>query len=77
MFEIKIAGYSISIKQTNRKIFRGTKDRFTVTYGKQVSKKLSYNEAAQELGACIMHALCCEGKLGNEDSNDNVAFQNP
>jgi hypothetical protein len=38
-------------------------DRFTVTYGKQIKTDLNYHHAALELGACIMHALACDGKL--------------
>ena len=39
---------------------------FRVTYGMQVKTKLTYLEAAAELGQCIMHSLACEGKLNNE-----------
>ena len=42
-------------------------DRFTVHYGKQIKTHLSYAVAAQELGAAIMHALACEGKLDNRE----------
>ena len=38
-------------------------ESFTVTYGRQITKQLDYNQAALELGACLMHALACEGKL--------------
>ena len=38
---------------------------FKVTYGKQVNHGLIYEEAAQELGELIMHALACDGKLDN------------
>ena len=38
---------------------------FKVTYGKQIRHKLLYEEAAEELGAAIMHALACDGKLDN------------
>lgn len=39
------------------------KDRFTVTYGKQVTARLCYASAARELGNVIMHALACQGKI--------------
>jgi len=39
---------------------------FTVTYGLQVKKGLSWRGAATELGSCIMHAAACEGKLVND-----------
>jgi hypothetical protein len=42
-------------------------DNFTVTYGKQVKSRLCYSDAALEYGACIMHALACEGKLDNRE----------
>ena len=41
------------------------KDRFRVTYGQQVKAGLTYSQAATELGACIMHALACDGRLDN------------
>lgn len=40
-------------------------DKFVVTYGKQVKSGLTYAQAASELGADIMHALACDGKLDN------------
>lgn len=40
-------------------------DKFAVRYGLQLKEGLSYAEAAAELGACIMHALACEGRLDN------------
>lgn len=41
------------------------KDNFAVVYGKQVKEGLSYEEACTELGACVMHALACGGRLDN------------
>jgi hypothetical protein len=38
-------------------------DSFTVVYGQQVTKGLSYVEAAKELGCCIMHGATCQGKI--------------
>jgi hypothetical protein len=35
-------------------------DRFTVTY----------EEAASELGSCLMHAAACEGKLDNRERGE-------
>lgn len=46
------------------------KDNFTVTYGKQVKEGLDYGKAALELGACIMHALACDGLLDNRHKNE-------
>lgn len=40
-------------------------DRFTVTYGKQVRRGLSYARAGNEFGLCVMHAAACDGHLDN------------
>ena len=37
--------------------------RFTVAYGKQIARNLSYAEAASEYGQCVMHSLRCAGLL--------------
>lgn len=42
-------------------------DSFTVQYGAQIEKGLSYAAAAQELGACIMHAMVCEGNIDSAE----------
>lgn len=55
-FETTIADYTISLQQSGN-------NKFTVIYGLQVNKNLSYAKAAKELGEAIMHALACEGKL--------------
>lgn len=39
---------------------------FSVTYGLQVSSRMTYIRAAAELGACIMHHLACEGAINNQ-----------
>ena len=54
-------GYPIVLKQSE-----SGKKLFTVTYGLQITKDLSYSEACTELGQCILHALACESKLDNE-----------
>lgn len=43
------------------------KNRFTVTYGKQVTGGLDYGKAAREFGLCVFHALACDGKLDNSE----------
>ena len=53
-----VAGMPIMLHQE-------AKDRFTVTYWKQVTDGLTYSQAATELGSCIMHALACDGQLDN------------
>jgi hypothetical protein len=45
------------------------KDRFVVTYGKQVDKG-DYEYAARKLGEAIMHALACDGKLDNREKGE-------
>lgn len=39
------------------------KDRFRVTYGKQIDTDLNYAQAAAKYGQAIMHALACDGRL--------------
>jgi hypothetical protein len=49
-----------------------TSQGFRVTYGVQVNSSLSYTDACNELGAAIMHALYCDGALGeNKDNCDD------
>ena len=40
-------------------------DKFTVVYGLQVKSGLTYAQAANELGAAIMHMQSCNGWLDN------------
>jgi len=46
-------------------LLQKSKNRFIVKYGQSVSGDLSYEEAAKELGASLMHRAACEGKLDN------------
>lgn len=51
-------GYPIILSQyTNRKT------SYHIQYGSQEHLRLSFNEAAEQLGYCIMHQLESEGKL--------------
>lgn len=59
-FELPNGNFQISLEQ------RGRNGRFRVTYGSEVHDKLTYEEAARELGLSIMHSLAIDGKLGNE-----------
>ena len=36
---------------------------FTVEYGSDVRQRLSYEGAAKEFGACVMHAAVCAGLI--------------
>ena len=56
VFKTEIAGYEITLQ-------KGAEGVFIVCYGYQQYKTNSYEQAAKELGKCIMHALACEGKL--------------
>lgn len=56
-FKTNIAGFDIRLVQTGRDCFR-------VHYGEQVYKG-DYESAASKLGAAILHALACEGRLDN------------
>jgi len=40
-------------------------DSFTVRYGAQTDKRLTYAKACEELGASILHALACDGLIDN------------
>ncbi len=40
-------------------------DQFTVVYGLSITNGLNYSQAAQELGACIMHMQACNGEIDN------------
>lgn len=51
-----VAGYTLTLEQKNY-------DRLAVQYGEQRKENLSYSVAAAEYGACLMHALACEGVL--------------
>jgi hypothetical protein len=48
------------------KVEQGQNNLFTVTYGTQTKRGLSYEKAAQEFGECMFHALACEGTLRNK-----------
>jgi hypothetical protein len=39
---------------------------FTVTYGLQQKKGLTYAQACTEIGAAILHDACCQGNASNE-----------
>ena len=56
----------IALEQSTNPRKIAADESFRVTYGMQVKNELSYNEAASELGACIMHRAACEGLLNND-----------
>ena len=62
-FEIADLAFPIRLEQDGV-------NRFTVVYGRQVKRDLSYAQAATELGECIMHALACDSRLDNRDADD-------
>jgi hypothetical protein len=62
-FELTETAFPIRLLQTGV-------DSFTVEYGKQIKKRLSYGDACSELGQAIMHALSCEGKVDNRERGE-------
>lgn len=40
-------------------------NRFTVSYGLQVTANLTYAQAAKEFGECVMHEASCDGLIDN------------
>ena len=50
---------NVTLQQVPGKRSRG----FLVRYGMQVKGKLSYSEAASELGACLMHQAACNDQM--------------
>ena len=45
--------------------------RFTVTYGLQQDKNLTYSQACSKLGEALLHHACCEG-LADNDGGTNL-----
>ena len=50
--------YMIELRQQGR-------NRFSVRYGLSLKENLTYDQAAAELGAVIMHMQSCDGLLDN------------
>lgn len=65
-FSLNELAFPVELQQQGR-------DNFTVVYGKQVKEKLTYGAACTELGAAIMHALACDGRLDNEKGRRKTA----
>ncbi len=42
-------------------IAQSSNKRFVVVYGEQVKANLTYEQAAKNLGECILHSACCVG----------------
>lgn len=51
--------WPIQLRQTSIKTF-------SVRYGGQLDKRLTYAEAAAKLGQAIMHRAACDGKLDTQ-----------
>ena len=59
--EIKHSGnqsWPITVKQNSNK-------KFSVMYGLDTEKDLSYSEACEKLGAALLHSLACDGQIDN------------
>lgn len=57
-FTVENGAYPIVLSQQGR-------DRFTVQYGKQIDKQLTYEQACTALGQAIMHKLSCDEVVDN------------
>lgn len=55
--------YSITDTEWPIKLEQTGRDRFTVTYGKEVTSGLDELRAAKEFGFCLMHALRAAGHV--------------
>jgi len=55
-YQVTVAGFDITLSQQG-------KNNFSVQYDRLLTQMMPYDEAALELGACIMQALACDGKL--------------
>lgn len=55
--------FSTTVADMEISLIRKTKKIFVVKYHLQRKICQTYDEAAKELGYCIMHALQCDGKL--------------
>lgn len=58
LVRMQFADYDVFLGQ------RGPDD-FLILYGQQSKENLTYEEAATELGACLMHAAACNGQIDN------------
>ena len=66
-YTVQVEGqYAVTLHQGNKREGR----LFRVTYGAEQTLMLSYDEACSELGACIMHALACNGQIDNSYPED-------
>lgn len=48
------------------KLERRANGKFRVTYGAEVHDQLTELKAAKEYGVCVMHSLCCAGKVDSD-----------
>ena len=63
VYRVNNAAFLLKVEQTG-------KDRFTVTYGLQIKRSLTYREAACEFGFCLFHLMACEGRLDNRTRDE-------
>ena len=59
-FHITLAGWDIVLTQDDD-------GAFAVRYGAGTQRHLHYDDACTALGAAILHALACEGRITNDD----------
>lgn len=55
-------GHDIEIYQNTESLL------FSVRYGKKVSDGLSYEQAAREIVACMLHSLFCDNVILEENN---------
>ncbi len=60
-WRVNINGFPIELRQENTR-----RRLFTVAYGSDIRRGLTYSQAAANLGQCIFHALACESLIDNE-----------
>lgn len=64
---------NIDLTELHVKMVQFGPDNFHVQYGRQIKRRLTYVEAATELGECIMHSLACNGQLDNRTKAEEAA----
>lgn len=62
LLEIQIPGQYIVILSCSEPVNNAVVDdnpAFQVVYGREINRRLTYTQAANTLGSCVMHALAC------------------
>lgn len=59
--------YPLILEMHTSKKEQSQDQRFKVSYGLEVHKRLDYYNAAKTFGFCYFHMLACEGKFEQND----------